>query len=66
MLPIIFVMPMIQLLVLSFAVDYEIKHIKLFFVDQDKSQFSGMLTINLRGQIILSSKGILVTQRMLS
>ncbi len=43
MLPIIFVLPMIQLLVLSFAVDYEIKHIKLFFVDQDKSQFSGLL-----------------------
>lgn len=43
MLPIIFVMPMIQLLVLSFAVDYEIKHIKLFFVDQDKGQFSGLL-----------------------
>ncbi len=43
MLPIIFVMPMVQLLVLSFAVDYEIKHIKLFFVDQDKSQFSGLM-----------------------
>ena len=43
MLPIIFVMPMIQLLVLSFAVDYEIKNIKLNVVDHDHSQFSRML-----------------------
>lgn len=43
MLPIILIAPMIQLLVLSFAVDYEIKNIKLFFVDQDRSQFSRLL-----------------------
>ncbi|MCK5700508.1 MAG: ABC transporter permease [Cyclobacteriaceae bacterium] len=43
MLPIIFIMPMIQLLVLSFAVDYEIKNIKLYFIDQDQSQFSRLL-----------------------
>ena len=34
---------MIQLLVLSFAVDYEIKNIKLYFIDQDQSQFSRLL-----------------------
>ena len=43
MLPIILVMPMVQLLVLSFAVDYEIKNIKLYYVDQDHSQFSRLL-----------------------
>ena len=42
-LRLIFIAPILQLLVLAFAVDYEIKNIKLFFVDQDGSQFSGLL-----------------------
>jgi len=42
-LRLIFVAPILQLLILAFAVDYEIKNIKLFFVDQDKSHFSGLL-----------------------
>ena len=42
-LRLIFIAPLLQLLVLAFAVDYEIKNIKLFIVDQDRSQFSGML-----------------------
>jgi ABC-2 type transport system permease protein len=43
MLPIIFVVPILQLLVLSFAVDYEIKNLKLYVVDQDHSSLSGEL-----------------------
>lgn len=42
-LRIIIVAPLLQLLVLAYAVDYEIKNIRLFFVDQDKSQFSRLL-----------------------
>lgn len=42
-LRIIIIAPILQLLVLAFAVDYEIKNIKLFIVDQDRSQFSGLL-----------------------
>lgn len=37
MLPIIFVMPIIQILVLSYAATFEVKNIRLGFVDQDKS-----------------------------
>jgi len=43
MLPIIFFMPVIQLLILSFAADYEIKSLKLFIVDQDHSNTSRLL-----------------------
>lgn len=43
MLPIIFVMPVIQLLVLSFAANYEIKNISLYVVDSDVSSFSRQL-----------------------
>ena len=44
MVPIIFAMPVIQLLVLSYAVDYEIKNMKLFVIDKDQSEFSRQLT----------------------
>src|SRR5207245_3992860 len=37
---IIFVMPVIQLLVLPWAADYEVKNIKLAIVDQDHSEYS--------------------------
>lgn len=57
MLPIIFIMPMIQLLVLSFAVDYEIKNIKLYFVDQDQSQFSRLLYNQFNGSDYFIIKG---------
>src|SRR3954453_13910275 len=39
-LRIISVMPMIQLLVLPWAADYEVKNIKLVVVDHDHSQYS--------------------------
>lgn len=41
---IIFIMPVIQLLVLPWAADYEIKNIKLAVVDQDHSEYSRQLT----------------------
>ena len=39
----IFIMPVIQLLVLPWAADYEIKNIKLAVVDQDHSEYSRQL-----------------------
>jgi len=43
MLPIIFVIPIVQLLVLAFAVTFEIKNINLVIVDQDHSVVSRQL-----------------------
>ncbi len=43
MLPIIFVIPVVQLLVLAFAVTFEIKNINLVIVDQDHSVESRQL-----------------------
>jgi len=39
-LRIIFVMPIVQLLVLPWAADYEVKNIKLAIVDHDHSDYS--------------------------
>ena len=39
-LPIIFLAPILQLLILPLAADYEIKNINLFVVDQDRSSAS--------------------------
>ncbi|MEO9475753.1 MAG: ABC transporter permease [Cyclobacteriaceae bacterium] len=36
-LPILFVMPILQLLVLSFAADFEIRNLKAFWIDKDQS-----------------------------
>lgn len=43
MLPIIFVMPIIQLVVLVFAADFELKNIRYVFLDNDKSASSVQL-----------------------
>lgn len=43
-LPILLIMPVIQLLILAYAVDYEIKNLNLFVVDYDQSQSSRLLT----------------------
>ncbi len=43
MLPIIFVVPVVQLLVLAFAANYEIKHLSIDIVDQDQSTWSRQL-----------------------
>jgi len=40
----IFVMPIIQLLILPLAADYEIKNINISIIDQDRSSFSRHLT----------------------
>lgn len=40
MLPIIFIMPIIQLLILSNAATFEIKNIKFSYIDHDKTSFS--------------------------
>ncbi len=44
MLPILFVMPVVQLLVLSFAATYELKEVHYALVDFDQSAFSRELT----------------------
>ncbi len=56
MLPIIFVMPVIQLLVLSFAADFEIRNLKYFWIDKDQSEASRLLKNKLErsGYFILS------------
>ncbi|HCW07019.1 MAG TPA: ABC transporter permease [Cytophagales bacterium] len=43
MLPLIFVMPMVQLLILPLAADYEVKNINLAVVDHDHSSYSQKL-----------------------
>jgi len=43
MLPIIFAMPLIQLIILAFAADYEIRNINLHVIDRDLSQASQRL-----------------------
>ncbi len=42
-LPLIFVMPVIQLLILSYAIDYEIKNLKLYVIDYDQSTVTHLL-----------------------
>lgn len=48
MLPIIFVIPVVQLLILSYAVTFEIKNIRLFIADNDNSVASRNLSSHLR------------------
>jgi ABC-2 type transport system permease protein len=43
MIGIIFGMPIIQLLILSYTIDYEVKNVKVFIDDQDKSHISTSL-----------------------
>ena len=49
MLPILFVMPLIQLIVLVNAATYEINNIKVFIVDQDQTQVSQRLIGHFQG-----------------
>ncbi|UZR93710.1 ABC transporter permease [Chondrinema litorale] len=46
MLPIIFVMPIVQLLILANAATFDIKNIKIIILDQDHSTFSKRLVSN--------------------
>jgi len=43
MLPIIFILPIVQLVLLTFAADFELKDIKYVFIDNDRSQTSERL-----------------------
>ena len=49
MLPIIFIMPLIQLLVLSYAATFEMKNIKMCVVDMDKTSVSRSLIGKYKG-----------------
>ncbi len=43
MLPIIFIIPLVQLFILSYTADFEIRNLNLHIIDQDKSQLSRRL-----------------------
>ena len=49
MLPILFVVPIIQLLILSFAATFEIKNVRLYAVDLDRSTYSRELLSKFEG-----------------
>lgn len=57
MLPIMFVMPIIQLVVLVFAADFELKNITYVFLDEDKSQTSTQLMQQFAATNYFKSKG---------
>lgn len=42
-LPIILVMPVVQLLILSYAADFEIRNLKVYWIDKDQSMASRLL-----------------------
>lgn len=56
-LRLIFIMPVIQLIILPFAADYEIKNIKLAVIDHDHSSYSRNLTAKIAssGYFILTN-----------
>ena len=56
MLPIIFVLPMVQLLILAFAVTFEIKNINLDVVNQDNSPVSRELISKFQGSPFFTIK----------
>ncbi len=59
LLPLIFALPIIQLLILPLAADYEIKNINISIVDHDHSSYSQKLTseITASGYFILADYG---------
>lgn len=65
-LRIIFIMPVIQLMVLPWAADYEIKNIKLAVVDNDHSEYARQLVnkITSSGYFILTEYGSSYTQSL--
>ena len=66
MLPIIFVMPVIQLLLLSFAATYELKQVRFGLVDFDQSYASRKLVSKLQstGYFKLESEGFTMEQAL--
>ena len=59
MLPIILVLPFLQLLILSHAADFEIQNLKVFYIDKDQSSASRLLLNKLEGSdyFIISGYG---------
>ena len=57
MLPMIFVIPVVQLLVLTYAVSYEIKQIRVQVVDQDLSSTSKKFISKLDGSSFYTVNG---------
>lgn len=49
LLPIILVMPIIQLIILSYAADFEIRNLKFYWIDKDQSETSRLLRSKLEG-----------------
>jgi len=57
MLPVIFVIPIVQLLILAFAVTFEIRNINLVVVDQDHSPMSRVLISKFKAPEFYTLKG---------
>ena len=57
MLPIIFVVPVVQMILLVYAASLEMKNIEMVIVDQDKSEASGRLTSHFEGSDYFTLKG---------
>lgn len=58
MLPIIFVVPLLQLLVLSFTATFEIKNVDLFVADRDNSQASREIIAKFKGSPFYTIVGL--------
>lgn len=57
MLPIIFVLPIIQLVILTFAADFELKEIKYVYVDNDNTQESKELIQRFQSSVYFKEVG---------
>ena len=57
MLPIIFIVPVFQLLILSYTATFEIKNIRFIAVDQDHSALSRKLLDKFSGSVFFTDKG---------
>jgi ABC-2 type transport system permease protein len=64
MLPVIFVIPIVQLLVLAFAVTFEIRNINLVIVDQDHTTLSRALISKFKAPDFYTIKGYPSTYQM--
>lgn len=66
MAPILFFMPVVQLLVLTYAANFEIKNIRLHIVDRDQSQTSRRLSGKLQGSgyFILTGQSLTMEEAM--
>jgi len=58
MLPMIFGMPLFQLLVLAYAATFEMKNVRTFIVDMDRSVASRELTGKFKGSSFYTIKGV--------